>query len=66
MKLFNMINNFRNDESGAVTIDWVVLTAAIVGLGIAVLASVGTSIEDLAGEIETKLDTVTVSVNGGQ
>ena len=35
MKLFNMIKNFRNDESGAVTVDWVVLTASIVGLGIA-------------------------------
>jgi len=31
---------FFNDESGAVTVDWVVLTAAIVGLGIAVIASV--------------------------
>ena len=38
MKLFNA---FLNDESGAVTVDWVVLTAAIVGLGIAVLTSVG-------------------------
>ena len=27
--------NFAKDESGAVTVDWVVLTAAIVGLGIA-------------------------------
>ena len=37
MKLFNLINRFRADEDGAVTVDWVVLTAAIVGLGIAVL-----------------------------
>ena len=28
------------NEDGAVTVDWVVLTAAIVGLGIAVIASV--------------------------
>ena len=66
MKLFNFFKNFRDDESGAVTIDWVVLTAAIVGLGVAVLAAVGTSVNDLAGEIETELETVTVSVNGGQ
>ncbi|MGR3434651.1 MAG: hypothetical protein ACU0CO_07165 [Shimia sp.] len=32
---------FRADQSGAVTIDWVVLTAALVGLGVAVAASVG-------------------------
>ncbi|MBJ3761249.1 hypothetical protein ILP92_00595 [Maribius pontilimi] len=40
MKLFKLAKTFRNDEDGAVTVDWVVLTAAIVGLGIAVLASV--------------------------
>ncbi|MGL4311763.1 MAG: pilus assembly protein, partial [Paracoccaceae bacterium] len=39
MKLFALVKNFHNDESGAVTVDWVVLTAAIVGLGIAVMAS---------------------------
>ena len=55
MKLFNMIKNFRNDESGAVTVDWVVLTAAIVGLGIAVLTSVSGGVESLAGSIDTNL-----------
>ncbi|MBJ3761250.1 hypothetical protein ILP92_00600 [Maribius pontilimi] len=40
MKLFKLAKTFRNDEDGAVTVDGVVLTAAIVGLGIAVLASV--------------------------
>ena len=55
MKLFNMIKNFRNDESGAVTVDWVVLTAAIVGLGIAVLTSVSGGVESLAGKIDTNL-----------
>lgn len=39
--MLNFIKNFRADEDGAVTVDWVVLTAAIVGLGIAVLSSVG-------------------------
>jgi Flp pilus assembly pilin Flp len=28
---------FLNDEDGAVTVDWVVLTAAVVGLGMLVL-----------------------------
>ena len=53
MKLFNMIKNFRNDESGAVTVDWVVLTAAIVGLGIAVLTTIGTNVKTLAGTVAT-------------
>jgi Flp pilus assembly pilin Flp len=38
--MLNFIKTFRADEDGAVTVDWVVLTAAIVGLGIAVLGSV--------------------------
>ena len=55
MKLFNMIKNFRNDESGAVTVDWVVLTAAIVGLGIAVLTTVTGGVSDLATGVATDL-----------
>ena len=50
-----MFNEFLNDESGAVTVDWVVLTAAIVGLGIAVLSSVGGGTTELAGKISSSL-----------
>jgi len=32
--MLNMIKNFAKDESGAVTIDWVILTAGVVVLGI--------------------------------
>ena len=38
MKLLNLFKNFNSNESGAVTVDWVVLTAAIVGLGMVVMA----------------------------
>ena len=31
------LKTFGMDDSGAVTVDWVVLTAAVVGLGMAVL-----------------------------
>ncbi len=52
-------NNFLNDESGAVTVDWVVLTAAIVGLGIAVLTTISSSVEDVASTIDTQLNSMT-------
>jgi len=52
MKLFK---NFKNDESGAVTVDWVVLTAAIVGLGIAVMATVSNGVQNLSSDIDTQL-----------
>ena len=40
--MMNFIKNFRADEDGAVTVDWVVLTAAVVGLAIAAYSSIQT------------------------
>ena len=53
--MLNFIKNFRRDEDGAVTVDWVVLTAAIVGLGIAVLTSVGNGTTALGDTISGDL-----------
>ena len=64
MKLFNLINQFTADEDGAVTVDWVVLTAAIVGLGIAVLTSVSGGTTSLAGKISSKLNTMSIMNHG--
>ncbi len=55
MNLIAKIKTFTADESGAVTVDWVVLTAAIVGLGIAVVASVRGGVEGLGDSIESAL-----------
>lgn len=65
MKLINMLNNFRNDESGAVTVDWVVLTAAVVGLGVAVLTTVRSGTNDLAENISSGLAAGQVSLTNG-
>ena len=56
MKLFKLAKTFCRDEDGAVTVDWVVLTAAIVGLGIAVLTSVSGGTTGLAEKISAELD----------
>jgi Flp pilus assembly pilin Flp len=53
--MLNFIKNFRNDEDGAVTVDWVVLTAAIVALGLAVGTAVSNGATDLAGDVGTEL-----------
>jgi len=55
MKLIRLIKTFNKDESGAVTVDWVVLTAAIVGLGIAVLAAVSGGVGNLSTDIDSAL-----------
>ena len=52
MKLFT---KFANDESGAVTVDWVVLTAAIVGIAIAVITLISGGIKDAATGINNDL-----------
>lgn len=39
---------FLADESGAVTVDWVVLTAAIIGMGLVALNQLFTGTGDLA------------------
>ena len=57
MKLFKL---FAKDEDGAVTVDWVVLTSAIVGLGIAVMLSVGNSTSGLADKISAKIQSTDV------
>ena len=54
------INKFRRDEDGAVTVDWVVLTAAIVGLGIAVLSSVGGGTTALGETLSSQLSGQTI------
>jgi Flp pilus assembly pilin Flp len=61
MKLFANMKAFAANESGAVTVDWVVLTAAIVGLGIAVIASVRGGTNTLATNISNSLSGATVA-----
>jgi Flp pilus assembly pilin Flp len=51
MKLLNLFASFKNDESGAVTVDWVVLTAAVVGLGLAVMLAIEPAITGLSSNI---------------
>lgn len=41
--MFQILKNFGKDENGAVTVDWVVLTAAVVGLAIAAWTTIETN-----------------------
>lgn len=44
--MLKFIKSFRANEEGAVTVDWVVLTAAIVGLAVAVIAMIAAGATD--------------------
>ena len=55
--MIKFIKNFRKDEDGAVTVDWVVLTAAVVGLAVAAYSSIETGAENLTENTSEFLDT---------
>lgn len=60
------LTSFLRREDGAVTIDWVVLTATLLGLGIGVLTLVGGATDDLATELNSRVEGVNVGSSGGQ
>ena len=51
--MMKFIKNFRKDEDGAVTVDWVVLTSAVVGLAVAAYSSIQTCASDLTSRTNT-------------
>lgn len=53
--MIKFFKNFRKDENGAVTVDWVVLTAAVVGLAVAAYTSIETGATGLTAQTETFL-----------
>ena len=62
--MMKFVKNFRNDESGAVTVDWVVLTAAVVGLAIAAYGSIQTGADNMTTNTATFLDGQTIGQVG--
>ncbi len=48
---------FRHDQSGAAVVDWVVLTAGLVAVSIAVMASISDGSQTLAENVGTELET---------
>jgi len=59
--MIKFIKKFRSEEEGAVTVDWVVLTAAVVGLGVAGVSTVSGGVNTLASSIQTGVSGKSVS-----
>lgn len=56
-------NRFKillRDEDGAVTVDWVVLSAALIGLGMLVLAPIAFTTDSVAVEVSGYIANVPV------
>lgn len=56
--------DFFNEESGAVTVDWVVLTAGLVMLGMAAAFAVGANLPGLADSISGYMTSYDVGGTG--
>ncbi|SFJ53409.1 Flp family type IVb pilin [Jannaschia pohangensis] len=56
MRQIDPLHRFLRADSGAVTVDWVVITAAITGLGIGVLMTVSNGIENSSNDITAQLE----------
>lgn len=63
--MLNYFKTFHAGEDGAVTVDWVVLTAAIVGLAIASFASIQQGSQSVGNNVGSYLtDTSVETVSG--
>ena len=56
------IKSFTRDESGAVTTDWVVLTAGVVSFALLVMTNIGGGVTNLSQGIANNLNATTVGV----
>ena len=59
--MLKRFENYLKDEDGAVTVDWVVLTAAVVGLGVAAVSTVEGGVTSLASEIANAISTKSIT-----
>lgn len=53
--MWDALDQFLVNDDGAITVDWVVLTAGIVGLGIFVMVALSDNIGNVTDHIETEL-----------
>jgi len=54
---------FWADESGAVTVDWVILAAGVIGLALASMGVVIDGTEDLTNDVDAELSSQLISTS---
>lgn len=58
--MLDHLKKFAADQDGAITVDWVVLTAGVVGLAIAVVAVVKAPMKDQTESVSSFLETTPI------
>ncbi|NOC46504.1 hypothetical protein [Ruegeria sp. HKCCD7559] len=59
--MLKFLNRFKSDEAGAVTVDWVVLTAVLIGLSGATYLVISSSVDGIGGNINQAMSSSVVS-----
>ncbi len=62
-KIVNWIKSFALEEDGAVTVDWVILSAGVISLALAAVGVITDGTEDISGDVDTKLKTQLISTS---
>ena len=57
----SIIQQFIHSEDGAITVDWVVLTAALIGLGLVVITLISTGTTDVSSGVGASLSAATLA-----
>lgn len=55
-----MFRQFLKDENGAITVDWVVLTAALIGMGMVLIIPIAYSSQNSAQRVADSIANQTV------
>ena len=58
--MFAYLKRFHNDESGAITVDWVVLTAGLTVFGLAIVTIIFSAAADPAEGIGSELSSIVI------
>ncbi|MCV2871694.1 hypothetical protein OEZ71_05245 [Defluviimonas sp. WL0050] len=61
MKFIRMFSRFRTEETGAVTVDWVVLTAAICALVGIAMAGLRGNMTSIGQRVQDHLSSATIT-----
>lgn len=59
--MIDWFKNFRNDEFGAVTVDWVVLTASVCGLVALAIAGLQGNMSSIGQKVEVFLSSQSIN-----
>lgn len=58
--MLNFLSRHLREEDGAVTVDWVVLTAALIGLGVAMISTIGEGAMSTGSSVGNRLSSLSV------